>query len=264
LFSDAGNGLARVSPGLGVFYNWLFVPFLAGLYFVSKLIDRKYMKFLLIFAGISLIPVSLTGDIFYPLRALEFFWLLSVVIGAGILEIGSIVKNSLVKWVIFTVLLLYSLFSFYVSYFVLFQHETTESAGNTYLTLSNKLNEYKDYKIVLDSSRDPAAGLRIAYFRRYDPKKLQKDLKDQMESPYYNIYVNNQETYIVDNIEARAVDWKIDRCSPKTILVGDGLAISESQSKEHNLKKIFEIVGINKNVVLYGYLTNPDKKCETK
>lgn len=264
LFADAGGGLARVSPNLGVFFNWFIAPFLVGLYFLTKFIENKYTKFLIILAAILLIPVSLTGDIFYPLRALEFFWLLSVVIAIGILEIGLLVKNNLVKWVVLLLLTIYSLFNFYVSYFVLFQHETTENVGNTYITLSNKLNEYKDNKIILDSTRDPATGLRIAFFRSYDPNKLQLQLKDQMQSPYYNIYVNNQETYIVDNIIARAIDWKVDRCSPKTILVGDSLAISKTQIRDHNLEKIFEIEGINKNIALTGYLTKPDKKCETK
>ena len=261
LFSDAGSGLARVSPDLGVFYNWMVVPFLIGLYFISKFVENNYLKFLGIFTIICLIPVSLTGDVFYPLRALEFFWLLSFIISIGILEIGERVKNVVVKWIIFSGIVLYSLSFLYVSYFVLFQHETTESAGNTYFTLSNKLEEYKDYKIILDSTRDPATGLRIAYVRNYDPEKLQVMLRGQMESPYYDIFVNNNETYVVDNIEARAIDWKSDRCSYKTILVGDSLAISESQIKDHNLEKIFEIYGINKNIVLYGYKINPDKKC---
>lgn len=264
LFSDAGSGLARVSPDLGVFYNWMIAPFLIGLYFISKFFDKRYLKFLGVFLVICLIPVSMTGDVFYPLRALEFFWLLSFIISIGILEIGERVKNSAIKWIIFSGLTLYSLCFFYVSYFILFQHETTESAGNTYLTLSKKLEEYDDYKIILDSTRDPATGLRIAYVRSYDPKKIQVLLRRQMESPYYDIFVNNNETYVVDNIEARAIDWKSDRCSPKTILVGDSLAISSDQIRDHNLKKVFEIEGINKNIVLFGYLTNPDQKCEIK
>ncbi|EKD94537.1 MAG: glycosyl transferase family 39 [uncultured bacterium] len=264
LFSDAGSGLARVSPDLGVFFNWMVVPFLIGLYFLTKYINNEYLIFLGIFLVICLVPVSMTGDIFYPLRALEFFWLLSFIISIGIFEIGERIKNVWIKWFIFFSLILYSLGFFYVSYFILFQHETTESAGNTYFTLSNKLDEYKDYKIILDSTRDPATGLRIAYVRSYDPKKLQALLKGQMESPYYDIFVNNNETYVVDNIEARAINWKSDRCRAKTILVGDALAISESQIKDHNLEKVFEIEGINRNIVLFGYLTNPDKKCETK
>jgi len=261
LFSDAGNGLARVSPNLGVFYNWMIAPFLIGLYFIGKFVENNYLKFLGIFTIICLIPASLTGDIFYPLRALEFFWLLSLVISIGIFRLGEVVKYRLIKWTAFIILIIYSLGSFYVSYFILFQHETTENVGNTYIKLSNELKNYKDYKIILDSTRDPAVGLRIAYFRAYDPKKMWASLKNQMETPYYNSVVNNQETYIVDNIEARSINWKVDRCSPKTILVGDSLAVSTDQIRDHNLKKIFEIEGINKNIVLFGYLTNPDKKC---
>ena len=178
LFSDAGSGLARVSPDLGVFFNWMVVPFLIGFYFLTKYVNNEYLKFLGIFLIICLIPVSMTGDIFYPLRALEYFWLLSVIIAIGIYQIGVYLKNKFIKWSVFYGLVALSLGFFYMSYFILFQHETTESAGNTYLTLSNKLKEYKDYKVVLDSTRDPATGLRIAYFRSYDPTKLQESLKN--------------------------------------------------------------------------------------
>lgn len=198
LFGDAGNGLARVSPGLGVFYSWMFIPFLAGLYFLAKFLNKRYIKLLTAFLIISLVPASLTGDIFYPLRALEFFWMLAVIIAIGIFQIGQMIRNNSFKWVIFVVVVSVSLIHFYVSYFVLFQYESTESAGNTYITLSNKLNEYKDSNIVLDSSRDPAIGLRIAFLRGYDPKKMQTLLKSQMQSPYYSKVVNNNEIYIVE------------------------------------------------------------------
>lgn len=264
LFSDAGSGLARVSPGLSVFYDWFFFPFLAGLYFLSKVIDRQFIKFLGIFTVISLIPVSLTGDVFYPLRALEFFWLLSLVISVGLLGVGEIIKQKTIKWLVFFILVIYSLGSFYVSYFVLFQHETTENMGNTYIDLSQEIDKYKGYNVVLDSTRDPAAGLRIAYFRKYDPGKLQTLLGSQLTTTYYSNQVNGQELYIIDNIEARPIDWKRDRCSVKTILVGDSLAFSNEQVEQHHLKKLFEIQGINKDVVLRGYETNPDEGCKLK
>lgn len=264
LFGDAGSGLARVSPGLGVFYNWFFPLFLVGLYFFKKIVDKKFIKLLGVLLIISLIPVSMTGDVFYPLRALEFLWLMGLVVSIGFFEVGSRIKKKSIKWIVFLALVVYSLGSFYVSYFVLFQHETTENVGNTYIDLSNKLDEYGEYKIILDSTRDPAAGLRLAYFREYDSKKLHLLLRNQMESSYYNIFVNNNETYIVDNIESRPINWKEDRCREKTILVGDTLAFSDNQIMEHNLKKIFEIEGINKNTVLLGFETSPDKNCEQK
>lgn len=261
LFSDTGSGLARVSPNLSVFYGWFFLPFLAGLYFLKKVIDGRFIKLLGLFTAISLIPVSLTGDVFYPLRALEFFWLSSIVISLGLFGVGEMIKNNKIKWLSLIVLTIYSVGSFYVSYFVLFQHESTENVGNTYIELSNRLNLYTGYNIVLDSTRDPAAGLRLAYFRRYNPLKLQTLLKNQLTTPYYSSEVALQELYVIDNIEVRPIDWKKDRCSPKTVLVGDSLVFSQKQIKEHNLTKLFEIKGINKNVVLYGYETSPDEKC---
>ena len=264
LFSDAGSGLARVSPNLGVFYDWFFLPFLAGLYFLSKIIDKKIIKFLGIFMVISLIPVSLTGDVFYPLRALEFFWLLSLVISIGLLGIGEMIKHKRIKWPAFLMLVIYSLGSFYVSYFILFQHETTENMGNTYIELSRELDKYDGYNVILDSTRDSAAGLRIAYFRSYNPGKLQTLLRSQLTTPYYSNQVNGQELYVVDNIEARPINWKEDRCSAKTILAGDSLAFSGEQIEQHHLRKLFEIKGVNNDVVLRGYETNPDEKCKLK
>lgn len=264
LFSDIGSGLARVSPNLSVFYDWFFLPFLLGLYFLSKIIDKKFIKFLGIFTVIFLIPVSLTGDVFYPLRALEFFWLLSLVISIGLLGIGEIIKHKRIKWLAFLILVMYSLGSFYVSYFVLFQHEATENVGNTYIDLSRELDKYDGYNVVLDSTRDSAAGLRIAYFRKYNPGKLQTLLRGQLTTSYYSNQVNGQELYVVDNIKARSIDWKEDRCSAKTILVGDSLAFSNEQVEQHHLRKLFEIKGINKDVVLRGYETNPDERCKLK
>lgn len=264
LFSDIGSGLARVSPNLGVFYDWFFFPFLAGLYFLGKTIDGKFIRFMGIFVFISLIPVSLTGDVFYPLRALEFFWILSLVISIGLFEAGSLIKEKIIKWLIFFALVIYSLASFYVSYFVLFQHETTENVGNTYISLFQEMDKYKGYIVVLDSTRDPAAGLRIAYFREYDPKKLQTLLGRQLTTSYYSGQVNGQELYIIDNIQVRPIYWEKDRCSARTVLVGDSLAFSNEQIDQHHLKRLFEIQGVNKDVVLRGYETNPDERCKLK
>lgn len=264
LFSDNGSDLARVSPGLGVFYGWFFFPFLAGLYFFSKIIDKQFIKFLGICTAIVLIPVSLTGDVFYPLRALEFLWLLSLVISIGLLGMGENVKQKTIKYLAFFVLIIYSLGSFYVSYFILFQHETTEYVGRAYINLIQELDKYKDYNIVLDSPRDPAAGLRIAYFRKYDPRIFQTFLKSQLTTPYYKGGVESQEPYVIGNIEIRSIEWGKDRCSTKTILVGDKLAFSEEQVEQHHLKKLFEIQGSHRDVVFFGYETNPDTGCKLK
>jgi 4-amino-4-deoxy-L-arabinose transferase-like glycosyltransferase len=259
LFSDAGRGLSRVSPNLGVFYVWFFVPFLVGLYMISKMIENRFVKFIGVFIMISLIPVSLTGDVFYPLRALEFFWLLSLVVAIGVFEIGSTIKSGRAKLVIFSGLVIYSLFSFFVSYFALFKYESTENVGLAYADVSRELEKYKNYKVVFDNTRDPAAGLRVAYFKKYDPGEIQRNLRSQLTSPYYSRKVN-ADSVILDNVVFSPINWAEAACAA-TIFVGDGLAVSEIQIKDHNLTQIFEIKTSNKDFILRGFSTNSSKQC---
>jgi hypothetical protein len=259
LFSDAGSGLSRVSPNMGVFYVWFFVPFLVGLYMISKMIENRFVKFIGFFTVISLIPVSLTGDVFYPLRALEFFWLLSLVVAIGVFEIGSLIKSGRAKLVIFSGLVIYSLFSFFVSYFALFKYESTENVGLAYADVSRELEKYKNYKVVFDNTRDPAAGLRVAYFKKYDPGEIQRNLRSQLTSPYYSRKVD-ADNIILDNVVFSPINWVEAACAA-TIFVGDDLAFSKTQIKEHNLTQIFEIKTSNKDFTLRGFSTNSGKQC---
>lgn len=264
LFGDVGLGLSRVAPNLGMFYGFMTIPFFIGFYYLTKVIDKKYLSFLFLLTFVSLIPVSLTGDEFYPLRILEFLWIISIIISVGIFAIGTLIKNNIVKNIISIVLVIYSLASFYVSYFVLYQNEATEPLGRTYIELSNVFEKYRDYHIVIDSPRDPAIGLRVAYFRAYDANLLQKMLWPQTGHKYYKIESDSTENYNFENIETRSLSWGKDRCGFNTILVGDILSFSDAQIKEHNLIKEFEIKGLNNTVALYGYKTNPDKECIRK
>jgi 4-amino-4-deoxy-L-arabinose transferase-like glycosyltransferase len=261
LFSDIGSNLGRISPGLGVFYAWMFAPFLAGIYFLRKFIESKYTGVLGIFLLVSLVPVALTGDVFYPLRALEFLWILSFVISIGLVALFGMLKNNYIKGLIAVVLPLYSLSTFYTSYFVLFKHESTEDVGQAYVTLFQEFQKYKNYSMVIDSARDPAIGLRIAYLSRFNPAILQKELRPQMVSPYYSDKVELNDVYTIGNITVRAINWGKDSCAKNTIIVGDNLAISDTQMKDHHLTKLFEIESVNKDFVLSGYGTNPSKDC---
>jgi 4-amino-4-deoxy-L-arabinose transferase-like glycosyltransferase len=262
LFADTGSDLARVSPDLGVFYSWLFIPFLLGVSYFANKIRGNLFKIAFIVGPISLIPASLTGDLFYPLRTLEYLWFVSIIIGLGLMVIYDYLRVNAVRWAVLAIFLIFSLFSFYISYFILFQYETTEYMGASYIKLGQYLDNYKDKKIVIDSARDFAIGARIAYFKSYDPNKMAANLRPQLKSSYYSSEVGLDEIYRIDNIEVRPTIWIQDRCSKGTILVGDTLAISQDQVKEHHLLKVFDIESANGQKVLIGYATNPDSKCK--
>jgi 4-amino-4-deoxy-L-arabinose transferase-like glycosyltransferase len=260
LFSDIGSDLGRISPGLSVFYSWMFAPFLAGIYFLRRVVNEKYLGVLLVFLAISLIPVALTGDVFYPLRALEFFWVLSFVISTGLVVLFTAIKQNFLKFLFGSALILYSLGSLYISYFVLSKYESTEKISQSYVTLYHELQKYKNHSMVIDSTRDPAAGLRIAYLSKFDPTTLQSELRPQMISPYYSDRVELNDIYTIGNITARPLDWGMVNCAKDTIFVDD-IAFSDVQIRDHHLTKLFEIMSVNKGFVLFGYGTNPDKNC---
>lgn len=262
LFADTGSELARVSPNLGVFYSWFFLPFVVGIYYLSKKIQGNARRFIWVLLPLFLVPASLTGDVFYPLRTLEYLWIVSLFVGIGILALLNFFKRKRYALLFLGFLTFYSLFSFYISYFILFQYETSEYVGASYIKLVDELNNYKDKHIVIDSGRDFAIGARIAYFNAYDPNKLAKSLRSQLKSDYYSSDVNLDEVYYIDNIEVRPTIWIKDRCAKDTILIGDTLAISEEQVKEHNLIKVFEVETIDMDVVLRGYATNPPSNCK--
>ncbi|EKD90160.1 MAG: hypothetical protein ACD_32C00005G0001, partial [uncultured bacterium] len=69
-----------------------------------------------------------------------------------------------------------------------------------------------------------------------------------------------KEVYIVDNIEARPIIWREDICKDQ-VLVGDLLAISDGQVKEHYLRFLFDVKDMAGNVALRAYATDPGKKC---
>ena len=81
-----------------------------------------------------------------------------------------------------------------------------------------------------------------------------------MKSPYYSGTVNTDEVYKLDNIEVRPMVWGKD-VYIEEIIVGDLLAISQSQVDELKLKLEFEIPSADGAVYLRGYSTNPEEKC---
>lgn len=262
IFFDLGSSLNRVSPGLGPFYTIFIVPFFLGIRYLTDYIDKEKMKFLLLLLIITPISASLTGDSYYPLRALDQLWLVALVISIGFIVFTRIHLPSKIAAVTLFVILLYSLATLYISYFVLFKHEASPYYGNAYISLMNNLQNYKDSKIIIDSGRDPGIGLRIAYLTAYDPIDLQNKLRTQLKSPYYSGEVELYEDYDLGSIQVRAIKWYQDIYESQ-IIIGDTLAISDQQAKEHYLKLEFEITDLSNTTKLRGFSTNPLSKCRS-
>lgn len=236
LFFDSGNDLGRLMPDLGVFYGWMLIPFLVGLVILLK----YRLKILGILLLITPIPAGFTGDLFYPLRALDFLWVITLIISYGIYRILALINLRKSKIILCLLVTFYALISLYISYFILFKYEKSKDYGYVYVRLMGKLSDYKDKHIVIDSARDPGIEIRLAYLKEYDPVKIQSQLFSQFQTSYYSSKVNTNETLVIGNIEIKPLDWG-EAGRKNYIFCGDGLAISEKNVLEHRLKLEFEI-----------------------
>lgn len=262
LFFDSDTNLGRTTPLLSVFYSLLLVPFIFGIRYLVKNFKQTDVRILGLLILITPIPAGLTSDAFYPLRALDFLWAITILISIGVYALYRKIRSRNIKILLSLLIIPYFLFSLYVSYFILFKYEKAINYGYPYIKLMDKLPAYKNKEIVIDLSRDLGVGVRLAYLISYDPIRMQEQLSPQLKSPYYSSIVNADETYTIGNITVKPLDWG-DTCKD-LILIGDTLAISDSEVEEHKLKLEFEIPNITGEAALRGFSTNPLEKCPQK
>jgi hypothetical protein len=112
---------------------------------------------------------------------------------------------------------------------------------------------------VIDNSRDSSICLRFAFFTKFNPKEFQETVGKQFLTDYYTNY-GVGENCNVNNVEIRPIIWGNDIYKDQ-ILVGDNLAISDTQINEHKIKFLFEIKDMSGNIRLRGYQTDPKSKC---
>lgn len=261
LFFDPDPQGARSMPDLSVFYTWMIIPFVFGLR--SLMINRSspLIRILILLVVLAPIPASLTRDPFSSIRILVFLWGITITIAFGMHYLLSILSSFKLKALIFITITSLSLIQLYIAYFVLLKYERSENYGSPYLELLKKIENMKSEKIVVDSARELGTGIRFAFFKKYDPFSLQKVLNSKVRGQYYDNF-EYDEPYILDNIEARPIIWEED-IYKEQILVGDLLAISNDQVKEHHLKYIFDIKDKAGNIALMAYITDPEAKCKS-
>jgi len=255
LFFDPGSALGRTTPDLGVFYPWMIIPFLIGLRYLFKNRENIFLKIIGLILIIAPIPAGFTGDLFYPLRTLDYLWAISIVIALGSFEIWEVFKNNWLKSLTILIIFVYSLTIFGISYFVIFKYERANVAGGPYIKLIPYLEKYPDKDILVDfSSRAWGAGIRMTYLKSVDPKIVQENLRSQLTTKYYSSYVNAQEIFEVDNVVFKKLDWG-EVCGPNLIIVGDQISFSSKQIMEHKLHEEFIVPDYLGLPVLYGYST---------
>ena len=249
--------LQHTAPEIPLFYSWLIIPFLIGLYQVYLKARTTGGKFLLIFLLTAPIPGAFSGHFISIQRVLPMIVPLILIIALGLDFILQRVRL-MIFLPIFFLLTAFSLLLFWRSYWVLFPKERAAYWSYGVEQLSEIVRSKPETTFVIDTARAPTTYIGFLFYLKYPPAEYQKQFSPEFVKRYYT---NSPlaGSYKLANIELRPVEWKRD-IYVKQILVGDELTISSDQAKEHFLERVFEIKDPNGKPVLIGYRTNPEKK----
>lgn len=263
LFLVNGQDLPQIPP----FYQWMVVPYVLGLFALWKSKAKDLSVFILLLALVTPIPSSLTKDPFSAHRAMPIVLPLMLVISVGI---DKLVKrqlfrkqnlNVIFKSILVTFVFVVSVLFFWRSYFVFFPKEKAKSWGYGYNFLAEIIKTNPDEHYVIDQARIQIPYVELAFFLKVPPSQFQRSVDQNIKSHYYDGLPFDPNFHFA-NIETREIDWEKD-IYRNQILVGDSLAISPGQAKEHFLYNMFEIKDPFGEVIFQGYKTNPVQKCRS-
>ncbi len=260
LFFLPDSDLQRSMPELSVFYSWMIIPYLFGLYAIGRNKKQLSTKFILFLLLITPLPGALTRQPFHIQRTLSMLLPLTLVMAMGIDKL--ITNKKLRIWFpVASLLLVFSLIMFWRSYFVLLPQERSDVWGFQYKILADYIKGHPNDTFLIDQSTrtrpQDVAYAQMAFYLKLDPKELQKDQKPDLVKNYYtDIEFNFIHKFA--NVETRQIEWG-ETGWRDIVIVGDDVSISDPEVKLHNLTQVFEIKDPNNVIVLRGFKTNPKK-----
>ncbi len=258
LFFNPDPDRQRSFPELSVFYPWMCLPFLLGLYLLFKRRGEGVGKSITILLLIlSPLPASLARDPFSSFRAYPLVFPLILVIAFGLEAIYDRFRQKMAFFILGFIVILASLADLSRNAFVLLPQERFNDWSYGYSSLAEKLPGGSYGKVLID---DPigTSYIEVLFFLRYPPAKFQEEQLPVDLKNYYQIQ-NWPGTFAWDKFAVRTIIWRKDIYADQ-LIVAKPLAISESQAKEHFLTKAFAIIGPDGKIIFNGYLTHPDLK----
>ncbi len=259
IFALGDSGPRSSFPELATMFVWQFPFYIYGLYLMIKKKELGEFRFFTIaLLLVAPIPAALTRDPYSTIRSLQMVIPLTVIVAFAVIETVNHLKRENMQalfWFGFSILILYSILKLYSSVIILNEHYRGkdwnygwQEATDVIKTLDPSLGT------IVDNSRDEPY-IQLAFFLKADPVKFQKDNFEATPEEYYTNMNRNKEKHI-GNIVTHAIDWEHD-LKEKRYLIGDELAISLQQIKEHNLTLIKEIKYPDGTVALRIVETNP-------
>lgn len=256
LFFDPDPDPQKSYPELSVFYSWMVVPYLLGLFLLFKNYAAVGNKIIIYYLLLAPIPASLAKDPFSAIRSFPFVFPVVTVISLGLEGILKSINKKLYLYLGGTLILVYSLLVFWRLAFVIMPNERFKEWNYGYSEMADKIMDGNYQKILINDPRGVSYS-ELLFYMKYPPGKFQSQ-KGVNLGDYYN-QGNWDPAVSWDNIEVRGINWEKDVFVPQ-LIVAAPLAVSEGQAKEHFFSRVFAIIGPSGETVFNGYLTNPEAK----
>lgn len=267
LFFQPDSDPQRSFPELSVFYPWMVILYFLGIWTFLKNKNLNIKKFILMLLIVTPIPASFAKDPFSTQRSLPLVLPLMIIFTFGVEKLlleneGNLLsfgnKKGIFIILIFTIL---SFATLYRSMAVLMPNERATNWGYGFDQLAQEIKNRPLEEFLIDTSRMKPVYIELAFFLKYPPDKLQQVVDQSIKENYYHD-IGWDNYYKFQNIETRAINWEID-IYKEQILVGDELAISVNQAKEHFLTEVFTIKSSTNEIIFQGFKTNPVLKCQS-
>lgn len=259
LFFLPDPDVQRSVPELSVFYSWMAVPFLTGIFVLLKNIKDNFVKYLILLITVSLVPAALTKDPFSTQRVLSLLLPLFLIICFGLSVVFE--KIGLKKFSAgFVFIFLISVTLLWRSYFILLPAERAVSWNYGFKEIAKFITANPQNSYVIEQIHAKPVYIELAFFLNTNPEILQNSVDPKTKNDYYNFSKFNPD-YKFGNIETRTIKWEED-IYRKQVLVGDELVVSKTQAGEHFLTEVFGINDPRGYPVLKGFMTDPEKKCK--
>lgn len=220
LFTNSSNNEPFKAPNLGLLYPWELPFILIGLIylFLSKEIDAKFKILVFTWFFLSPVPPAIATQAPHAMRAYNFLPTWQIFTSVGLLSSFYCLKKSfrIFGKLLILVFVLFSLWSLYSNYFVIFPKQQS----NAYqFAMKNAINYvYKNQnsynKIIISNQNNLFQSyMFFLFYTKYNPKVYQE--KGGTISGGF------AETHKIDNIYFRPIDWEKDRNLSNVLLVGN-------------------------------------------
>jgi len=208
-------------PETSVFFWWMIVPLVLGINkFKSN--ESNNSKFLVLWIICSIIPAALSGEFISIQRALPLMFPLMIVISLGLS------RNLIIN----TILIAYSFLLLGRSYYIFMPKLQSLAWNYGYKELSTIISSNTDKQYLIDNTRNPRNYILPLFYLKLP---YQNKIKNYYSAP------NITDIYSYQNMTFKPINWG-DDLSKYDYVVSDGLSVSESQAKDHNLVKIKTII----------------------